>query len=122
MALLPVPSNRGILVADDDDLLSDVVSMTLQLQGYRVTQAPRGRIAPEDCSDTQLVILDAHVPGSDFDATLDWLHERGIAVLVMSGEISPPVGVDPGDYLAKPVDLEVLLATVQRMTSTDSSE
>ena len=117
MALPSVPDGREILVADDDVLLGDVVAMTLELHGYRVTRAPAGRIGFRDPIDAQLVILDAHVPGTDFGVTLALLRQRGIPVLVVSGESVPPAEVDPGDYLAKPVDLDALLAAVDRLAS-----
>jgi DNA-binding response OmpR family regulator len=115
MVVSPDPDDRGILVADDDELLSEVVAMTLELHGYRVLRAPHGTISSSDALDAQLVILDAHVPGNDFAQTLRLLEEREIPVLVVSGESRVPDGVSPENYLAKPVDLDELLAAVRRL-------
>jgi two-component system, OmpR family, response regulator len=111
----PPGANPKILVADDDDLLSEVVSQSLRSNGYRVSCAPRGVIAPELTADVDLVVLDANIPEVDFDSTFRFLEESHIAVLVLTGETSPPAGVRPDQYLGKPVDLEDLLAAVKRL-------
>jgi len=118
MAMLPAPAGTDILIADDDELISDVMAMTLESAGYRVTCAPGGRIALDAPVDAHLVLLDAHVPGTDFDDTRAFLLGHGVSVLVMSGEPSPPRGVAPEDFLSKPVELDRLLAAVQRIAST----
>jgi two-component system, OmpR family, response regulator len=107
-----------ILVADDDDLLSEVLSQSLQFHGYQVSRAPHGLISPILAADVDLVILDANIPGADFPSTLQSLHRMKTAVLVLSGEPSPPVGVQEEQYLAKPVDLEQLLAAVERLSNS----
>ena len=107
-----------IVVADDDDLLSAVVASSLESHGYVVSCAPRGLISVAAPVDADLVILDARVPGQDFDSTLELLRQQSVAVLVFSGELSPPPGVAPDDYLAKPVDLSDLLGAVSRLVLT----
>jgi DNA-binding response OmpR family regulator len=104
-----------IVVADDDDLLSAVLANSLESRGYKVSCAPQGRIAPGTSVDADLVILDAHVPGQSFELTLEVLREQSIAVLVFSGELSPPVGVLGNQYLAKPVELDLLFRAVARL-------
>ena len=120
--MLSRPPGAGpkILVADDDDLLSEVVSQSLRRNGYRVSCAPRGVISPELTVGVDLVVLDAHIPGVDFDSTIRFLQESHIAVLVLTGEASPPPGARPDQYLGKPVDLEDLLAAVKRLAVTRS--
>jgi DNA-binding response OmpR family regulator len=107
-----------IIIADDDDLLSAVVASSLESHGYTVSCAPCGLISLRTPVDADLVILDAHVPGQDFDSTLELLRRQSVAVLVFSGEHSLPPGVDSGDYLAKPVDLDRLLGAVARLVPT----
>jgi DNA-binding response OmpR family regulator len=106
-----------ILVADDDDLLSEVVASALVRNGYLVDRAPGGVLSLATATLSDLVILDAHIPGVDFALTLRLLQGANIAVLVMSGELSPPVSVPADRYLGKPVDLVDLLAAVDRLTS-----
>lgn len=117
---MPTPHSGAaprILVADDDDLLSAVVSSSLELQGYAVSSSPQGRISLSAPLEFDLVILDAHIPGEDFAATLAYLQTQPVSVLVLSGELSPPPGIPPDHYLGKPVELEALLGTVARLIS-----
>jgi DNA-binding response OmpR family regulator len=93
------------------------MAMSLESLGYRVSCAPGGRIALDQPLDARLVILDANVPGTDFDETRAKLAARGIRVLVMSGEPVPPPGVAVDDFLSKPVELGHLVATVERIIS-----
>jgi two-component system OmpR family response regulator len=109
---------QKIVVADDDPLLSDVLVHALDAHGYDAVRAPDGAISPDLTMDANLVILDAHIPGVDFASTLRELRESGIGVLVLSGELSPPVGVPTEEYLGKPVELDRLLSAVKRLAST----
>ena len=117
----PSGAAQRILVADDDDLLSEVVSRALEAHGYMVSSAPRGVISAELAAGVDLVILDAHVPGIDFDWALRLLRESEITVLVLSGEPSPPPGVEVDEFLAKPVDLARLLAAIRRLGNPASA-
>jgi DNA-binding response OmpR family regulator len=117
----PSGAAQRILVADDDDLLSEVLARALESNGYLVSRAPRGLISSELAADVDLVVLDAHIPGSDFAWTLRLLRERNTGVLVLSGELSLPPGVREDEYLAKPVDLDRLLAAVRRLARPASA-
>jgi DNA-binding response OmpR family regulator len=117
----PSGAAQRILVADDDDLLSEVLARALENHGYLVSCAPRGVISPELAADVDLVVLDAHIPGIDFALTLRLLRESDIAVLVVSGEPSPPPGVSHDEFLAKPVDLVRLLSAVGRLATPASA-
>jgi DNA-binding response OmpR family regulator len=117
MAMMPVPSGTHVLVADDDDLVSDVITMALESHGYRVTQVAGGRIDPDQPVHARLAILDARVPGRDFATTRRALVESGVHVLVISGEATPPDGVADEDFLSKPIDLDQLLSAVGRLAS-----
>ena len=113
----PSGAAQRILVADDDDLLSEVLANALERHGYVVSRAPRGVISAALAAEVDLVVLDAHIPGIDFDWALRLLRERETPLLVLSGEPSPPPGVDDDEFLAKPVDLGRLLAAVRRLAS-----
>jgi DNA-binding response OmpR family regulator len=117
MSMTPGGAPQKVLIADDDDLLSEVLMRALEAHGYDVSRAPGGIISPELSAGVQLVVLDAHIPGVDFASTLRFLRDRAIAVLVLSGELSPPAGVSAKHYLGKPVDLPDLLAAVARLVS-----
>jgi two-component system response regulator GlrR len=121
MATLPVRPGTEVLVADDDELVSDVIAMALESHGYRVTQVAGGRIALDEPITARLAILDARVPGRDFAATRRALVDRGLRVLVISGEPTPPVGIADEDFLSKPIDLDQLLSAVGRLTTTPAA-
>jgi DNA-binding response OmpR family regulator len=106
-----------ILVADDDDLLSEVLVSALTAYGYGAVQAPGGVLTAELLDDAALVILDANIPGVNFDSTLRALDAQAIGVLVITGETTPPTGVPVERYVGKPVDLAELLAAVGRLTT-----
>jgi two-component system, OmpR family, response regulator len=108
---------QKVVVADDDPLLSEVLVRALDAHGYEVVRAPSGIISSDLTTQANLVILDAHIPGVDFDATLRSLRDANIGVLVLSGELSPPTGVPAHEYLGKPVDLDRLLLAVQRLAT-----
>jgi DNA-binding response OmpR family regulator len=108
---------QKIVIADDDALLSEVLVRALDAHGYDVVRAPDGVISGDLTKGANLVVLDAHIPGVDFASTLRSIRDSGIGVLVLSGELSPPAGVPAEAYLSKPVDLDHLLATVERLVT-----
>jgi DNA-binding response OmpR family regulator len=121
MSSQPSGAAQTILVADDDDLLSEVLARALQSYGYEVSSAPHGLISPALVVDVGLVVLDANIPGVDFAWALRFLRDRHIAVLVLSGQQSPPPGVNEDEFLAKPVDLGRLIAAIRRLGSPASA-
>jgi DNA-binding response OmpR family regulator len=115
---MPTPGEaQRIVVADDDDLLSEVLVRALEAGGYEAVTAPKGVLDPHLVTGANLVILDAHIPGVDFASTLQSLRATPVGVLVLSGEPSPPPGVASAEYLAKPVHLHILLAAVGRLVT-----
>ena len=108
---------QKIVVADDDALLSEVLVSALNSHGYAGVRAPNGAISEALTDGASLVILDAHIPGSDFVATLQLLRDSDLRVLVLSGDPLPPPEVPADEYLSKPVDLDVLLAAVRRLAT-----
>jgi two-component system, OmpR family, KDP operon response regulator KdpE len=111
---------QRIVVADDDLFLTDVLASALHAHGYEVVRAPNGIISAALTADTNLVILDAHIPGTDFESTLRLLRDSAVGVLVLSGELSPPNGVAAEEYLGKPVELDRLLQAVDRLATRTS--
>jgi len=102
-----------ILVADDEALVRNLVTLLLQQDGHLVLSAARwsrgvGTIAPLPPGSIELVITDAQMPrmnGTDLCAHL--LEERArIKVLVMSGaDVSEIVSQNANlPFLPKPFD------------------
>ena len=123
MHMLPQTAGASprIVVADDDDLLSEVLVSALRTHRHYAVHAPGGILTPDLVANAGLVILDAHIPGVDFRTTLRTIRDAGAEVLVLSGEPTPPLDVPAERYLAKPVDLVVLLDAVSRLTNSGSA-
>jgi CheY-like chemotaxis protein len=81
---------KTILVADDDELLRQLLEHRLEADGYRVVTASNGQEALERVRIEQpdLVVLDAMMPVLDGFAVLNTLQDdpelRGIPVLMLT--------------------------------------
>jgi len=110
-----------ILVADDEALVRNLVTLLLQQDGHLVLSAANGHegleLSRRYPGTIELVITDAQMPrmnGTDLCAHL--LEERpGIKVLVMSGaDVSEIVSQNANlPFLPKPFDGKTLLARVR---------
>ncbi len=113
-----------MLVEDDTDIRA-MVSQLLELEGWRVLSFDDGHDALQALRAGErpcLILLDLMMPkmnGWQFRA--EQVRDPELAqvpVVVLSGDAR---GADPGSvradgYLKKPIDLDVLLATVRRYT------
>ena len=115
-----------ILVADDDELLAELISHKLEIAGYDVSCAADGEIALEmiAVSAPDAIILDGMMPGLDGfdvlrslkndDATKDipvvMLTARGMGKDVVSG-----LELGASDYLVKPFMPEELVSRLERV-------
>jgi CheY-like chemotaxis protein len=125
---------KRVLVVDDDDSSRFVISRTVTNLGCRVTVADDGSAVPELLRDQQfdLLILDLYMPGMNGFEVLRQIRQGDLGptpvtgahssarVLVVSGESYPgsmanarALGAD--EYLVKPVDVDLLEQTVQRL-------
>lgn len=115
-----------VLVVEDEDLISTMVRINLEKSGYRVTcfgdaEALLSHLDTEpDCAD--LLLLDIVLPGMHGDRALVELRRRGfsapILMLTARRDLESRVtALDEGadDYLAKPFDVEELLARVRAL-------
>ena len=118
------PSEKCILIIEDDHHIAEGLQLNLTLQGYEVVIASDGvaglnkwkEISPD------LVILDIMLPGIDGLSILQSirLENERLPILILSAKGDPDdrikglaFGVD--DYLAKPFNLEELLLRVERL-------
>ncbi|HSB21140.1 MAG TPA: response regulator [Anaeromyxobacteraceae bacterium] len=114
-----------VLVVDDDPDILEAICEILAMEGYRVAQARHGaealaRVAAER---PDLILLDLMMPVMDgvaFAEALRTRHPGGhIPVLVISADANPERaagGLQARAFLAKPFDLETLLAQVAAAT------
>ena len=117
-----------MLLVEDDESLRTVLSRHLRGQGYEIAEATSAETAAaaiEDGFRPDLVLLDINLPGET-----GWELLRGPA-LAAAG--SPPVVVATATtvsprllaefhvagYLPKPFPLETLIATIERLCSTE---
>jgi DNA-binding response OmpR family regulator len=116
-------TRQPILVADDDVVIREAVTEILEIEGYRVLAAADGaetlRLLRRD--PPALLILDMRMPGlSGWEVAAEM---RALAIdvpiLVMTAARDAETWaaeVNAAALLAKPFDLEALLAAVERLS------
>lgn len=119
-----------ILFVDDNPLMQQVISRFLISQGYHVIVAETGEeaLAVVRRADCRLFVIDMRLPDLDGPDLLPMLRrEPGLAhcpAIAVSGlgeddrECTVTAGFD--HFLAKPIDLDDLLATVRRYVPEQS--
>ena len=113
-----------ILLVEDDRLLGVGLTESLQTAGYEVSWCERGGDALRACASEpfSVVILDLGLPDVDGLTVLRRLrrNRQPFPVLILSARneaVDRVKGLDLGadDYLAKPFDLDELLARVRAL-------
>ncbi len=113
-----------VLVVDDDPDILDAICDILEAEGYRVSRARHGveALAQIDSERPAVIRLDLMMPVMDGGAFARALRARPgdaqVPILVISADGNPARAASVGaqGYLAKPFDIEVLLASVAAMT------
>jgi two-component system, OmpR family, response regulator CpxR len=106
-----------VLVVDDDQDMRDTVAAALETEGYRVSCAANGAqaLAMMRWYRPEAIVLDLSMPIMTGWELLEAVHElrdlREVPVLVLSA-MHAPAGVE---HLDKPVSLDDLLATLDRL-------
>jgi two-component system, OmpR family, response regulator MprA len=123
-----------VLVADDDRAIRESLARALELEGYEVTLVPDGAaaLAAVHASRPDVAVLDVMMPNIDGLTVCRVLRAEKdrlpILMLTARTETSDRVaGLDAGadDYLAKPFDLDELLARLRallRRSRTDDDD
>jgi CheY-like chemotaxis protein len=114
-----------VLVVDDDPDILDAICDILDGEGYRVARARHGLEALERVEEERpsVILLDLMMPIMDGLAFADALRARerdgGIPIVVISADGNPQKAAAVGarGFLAKPFDIDALLAQVAAMTS-----
>jgi CheY-like chemotaxis protein len=119
---------RTVLVVEDDLVLSDILRLLLEDDGYRILVAHQGKeaiqIAGQERPD--LITLDLRLPDVDGRYVLDQLQQRpelrGIPVIIISGgEYQPRTSDTVLAILPKPFDAMELDRLVRNCLKIDSS-
>ena len=120
-----------VLVADDDRAIREALTRALGLEGYDVVQAVDGNTALSliESARPDVAILDVMMPNIDGLTVCRVLRaERNrLPVLMLTARTETPdrvAGLDAGadDYLAKPFDLDELLARLRALLRRTKSD
>lgn len=124
--------DRPVMLVEDDPDIRAMVTQLLELEGYRVVCTANGEDALEALrrgARPFLILLDLMMPvmnGWQFRA--EQARDQSLArfpVVVISGDgrgVDRTSPVRPTAFLKKPIDLEVLLATVERFAAAEAEE
>ena len=116
-------SKASVLVAEDDDLTRELLVKVLRRDGYDVVEAVDGLDALEKlrAGPVDLVLSDIQMAQVSGMELLDAIQKRAseIPVVLITAYAEPGAAMDAimrgaADYLAKPVDIIALRATVAR--------
>jgi CheY-like chemotaxis protein len=111
------PRQRNVLLVDDDTDIRETLATVLEGQGYKVRCAENGAQALEMMQGRKpgVVVLDLMMPVMSGWQFLDVVRgdaELSRVPIVVLSAGTPPAGVR---YLAKPVSLEDLVQTLDRV-------
>ena len=122
---------KRVLVVDDDYFVSDLLLEALTEWGYAVDVAASARLLARqlEISPPDLIILDINLPGMD-GTEIGYLlrsnpHTAKIPVLMLSADRrveQKATRVKTDDWMAKPVDLELLAVKVHRLLALELGE
>jgi two-component system response regulator MprA len=119
-----VTTPTRVLIAEDDAEIRQALERILRFEGYHVTSVIDGAAALESVGESSpdVIVLDVMMPFVDGLTVCRRLRERGnrtpILMLTARGDVGDRVeGLDAGadDYLAKPFELEELLARLRAL-------
>jgi two-component system alkaline phosphatase synthesis response regulator PhoP len=118
------PASHRVLIVEDEQHLSDVLTFNLEAEGYTVSAVDNGEAAlalllAPDRTAFDLVVLDVMLPGkSGFEVVTELRQARQfVPVLILTARGRPEdvlngfaAGAD--DYLPKPTELAILIARI----------
>ena len=125
---------KKILVVDDEPDMVTYISTFLEDEGYAVLSAQDGPegLAKARAESPDLITLDINMPGMSGVEVLTTLRRdpdlAQIPVIIITGvngfrELTDHRGVRPPEgFLQKPIDLPVLISTVQNLLASTTSE
>jgi DNA-binding response OmpR family regulator/HPt (histidine-containing phosphotransfer) domain-containing protein len=111
-----------ILVVEDDPIISQLISISLEPQNYAVDFATDGQMGLDlsDAYEYDAILLDVSLPKKDGIAVCQQIRSQGntVPILLLTALDSPADrarGLDAGadDYLGKPFDPQELLARIR---------
>lgn len=120
---IPAITEIRILLVEDDDSLRTAIERGLRQEGYAVTPAYDGeealRLLEDHGCAYDVVICDYSMPGLTGGETVNAIRQRcpDQMVIYVSGFSSFPDDLKAHEaFLQKPVELDVLVAEIRRLT------
>lgn len=122
-------SEKKVLVADDEQAITELVAFALEMEGYLVIQAPDGpealRLVKEERPD--LAMVDVMMPGLDGREVSRRIKSdpetADIPVLLFSAAPNPDLTQALADgFMPKPFDVNQLVETVKRYIKDGGKE
>ncbi|MEP7180008.1 MAG: response regulator transcription factor [Pseudonocardiales bacterium] len=130
-ASLSATTRRRVLVVDDEDNVTHLVSSALRFDGFETVTADSGpaALAAVAAKDPDLIVLDVMMPGMDGLGVLQSLRSAGSQVPVIfltarDAATDRIGGLRSGadDYVVKPFSIEELLARVHAVLRRSAPE
>jgi DNA-binding response OmpR family regulator len=117
-----------VLVAEDDPSIRALLEYTLSFENFEVTTVPDGQAALDHLKFNRpdIVLLDVMMPAVDGIEVAKSIRAdvelEDVPVIIMSakagdGDIMAGWVAGAASYLTKPLDLDLLLQEIHRMTS-----
>ena len=120
-------ADKWILLVDDDNRNIFALAAVLKVKGYKVVSATAMKEAfshLDENTSIGMVLMDMMMPGMDGYEAVAFMKQqpkyRSIPVVAVTAQAMPGdrekclrAGAD--DYLAKPVDLDMLLSVIKRL-------
>jgi DNA-binding response OmpR family regulator len=118
------PTGPTILIAEDDDVMRDLVARWLVAAGYQVARASNGEEVIDIVREAKpaAIIMDLTMPRMDGFQVLSQFRVQGLPlppVLLLTGrhtteDVRKALSLGAKDYLAKPVERAHLLSRLER--------
>jgi len=126
-------ANQKILVVDDEQDISDLISYNLTKEGYQVYTASNGKIAIEKAKEVNpdLIILDVMMPVMDgieacriMRSMPEFKNTFMVFLTARSEEYSEIAGFNVGadDYIAKPIKPRALMSRINAILRRNAQE
>ena len=128
-------AGRKVLVVDDDIRNVFALTSALEAHGMKVSHADSGKEAIESLKssrDVDLVLMDVMMPGLDGLDTIRIVRQLdgyanlpivAVTAKAMLGDREKCIEAGASDYVAKPVNVDVLLGTLARtLAQAESSD
>lgn len=124
------PSEKTILVVDDDDSVRDLLEFIVKKEGFKVEKAADGKEAIDKARSVipDLILLDLMLPkfgGFEILRELQGYETAEIPIIIITGKYTDRstaemIKQEPNvkDFIEKPVKTSLLAATVHKILKT----